>query len=66
MRSKRPASSSGTVGGGKQVFNVPDGSSQKGHQAIPATQADERGKNDPAKESAEASRLTKREMADTL
>ena len=58
-RGKRPASSSGTVGGGKPADNVPDGSSQKGHRATPATYADE-------KEPAEASLLPKREMADTL
>ena len=41
-RGKRPTSSSGTVGGGKPADNVPDGSSQKGHRATPATYADER------------------------
>ncbi len=42
-RGKRPASSSGTVGGGKPADNVPDGSSRKGHRATPATYADEWG-----------------------
>ncbi|GHO81641.1 hypothetical protein KSD_94120 [Ktedonobacter sp. SOSP1-85] len=42
-RGKRPASSSGTVGGGKPADNVPDGSSQKSHRATPAIYADEWG-----------------------
>jgi hypothetical protein len=64
-RGKRPASNSGTVGGGKPADNVPDGSSRKGHRATPATYADEWGKSGPAKEPAQASLLPKGEMADT-
>ena len=65
MRGERPASSRGTAEGGKPADNVPDGPSRKGHRATPATYADEWGRYDPAKESAEASLLPKGEMAET-
>src|SRR5437016_4343589 len=42
MRGKRPASGSGTVGGGKRASNVLDGSSRKNHRVTPAISASER------------------------
>ncbi len=40
-RDKRPASSCGTIGGGKPADNVPNEPSRTDHRAIPATYADE-------------------------
>ncbi len=49
-RDERPASSRGTIGGGKPADNVPNDLSRTDHRAIPAAYADEWGRQSPAKE----------------